>query len=51
MLVAVYITGGLLARGTELVTIQYINGSNGEGRGIFIEDGMMAIVSKYYKGY
>jgi hypothetical protein len=50
-LVAVHMTGGLPARGTELVTIQHINGSNGEGRGIFIEDGMMVTVSKYHKGY
>jgi len=50
LLVLKHLTGGLPARGTELVTVQYINSPNSEGRGIFIEDGLMVSVTMYHKG-
>ena len=49
-LVLVHMTGGLPARGAELVTIQFKNSANGESRGVFVEDGMMAAVTMYHKG-
>ena len=49
LLVLVHMTGGLPARGTELITVQYANGVNGGGRGIFIEDGLVACVTAYHK--
>ena len=50
LLVLVHMTGGLPARGTEVVTVQYMNSPNGESRGIFIEDGLMVYVTMYHKG-
>jgi hypothetical protein len=43
-------TGGQPARGTEVVTVQYMNSPNGESRGVFIEDGLMVYVTMYHKG-
>ncbi|CAN9175108.1 unnamed protein product [Alternaria alternata] len=45
----VYMTGGALPRGTELVLIKYRNSANGDSRGIFIEDGAVVFVTKYHK--
>lgn len=42
--------GGQPARGTELVTVTYMNMPNGEGRGVFVEDGLMVYVTRYHKG-
>lgn len=50
LLVLVHMTGGLPARGTEVVTVQYMNSPNGESRGIFIKDRLMVYVTIYYKG-
>ncbi|KAG9191444.1 hypothetical protein G6011_09532 [Alternaria panax] len=50
LLVLVHTTGGLPARGTEVVTVQYMNSPNGESRGVFIEDGLMVYVTMYHKG-
>tara|TARA_R110002003_G_scaffold3363_1_gene25212 strand:- start:1741 stop:2385 length:645 start_codon:yes stop_codon:yes gene_type:complete len=50
LLVLVHITGGQPARGTEVVTVQYVNSPNGESRGVFIEDGLMVYVTMYHKG-
>jgi superfamily II DNA helicase RecQ len=50
LLVAMHMTGGQPARGTELVTTTYANPPNGESRGIFVEDGLMVYVTLYHKG-
>jgi hypothetical protein len=50
LLVAMHMTGGQPARGTELVTTTYRNQPNGQSRGIFVEDGLMAYVTLYHKG-
>ena len=50
LLVAVHMTGGQPARGTELVTVTYKNLPNGQSRGIFVEDGLMVYVTMYHKG-
>jgi hypothetical protein len=47
--VVAHVTGGYPARGSELPTIQYKNGANGDIRGVFIEDGMVALVTMYNK--
>ena len=51
LLVLAHIIGRQPARGMELVTVQYKNSANGESRGIFIEDGLMVYMTRYYKGY
>ncbi|KAI9881994.1 MAG: hypothetical protein M1823_006286, partial [Watsoniomyces obsoletus] len=50
LLVAVHMTGGQPARGTELVTVTYKNMPNGQSRGVFVEDGLMVYVTMYHKG-
>ena len=50
LLVLAHMTGGLPARGTEVVTVQHVNSANGECRGVFIEDGLMVYVTMYHKG-
>ena len=50
LLVAVHMTGGQPARGTELVTVTYKNMPNGQSRGIFVENGLMVYVTMYHKG-
>lgn len=48
--VLTHMTGGFPARGSELVTVQYMNSPNGESRGMFMENGMLVVVTMYYKG-
>jgi superfamily II DNA helicase RecQ len=50
LLVAVHMTGGQPARGTELLTVTYANMPNGQSRGVFVEDGLMVYVTMYHKG-
>jgi hypothetical protein len=47
--VLVHMTGGGPPRGTELVLIKYKNSANGDSCRIFIEDGAVVFVTKYYK--
>ncbi|KAK4242949.1 hypothetical protein C7999DRAFT_36735, partial [Corynascus novoguineensis] len=49
LLVLMHMSGGQPARGTELVTVQYKNGTEGDIRGLFIEDGMVVFVTMYSK--
>jgi len=49
LLALVHMTGGLPPRGTELVTVQYKNSANGDSRGIFIENGLVAYMTAYHK--
>ena len=50
LLVLIHITAGLPPRGTELLTLQYQNSIQGGQRSIFIEDGLVACVTRYHKG-
>ena len=49
LLVLMHMSGGQPARGTELVTVQYKNGADGDVRGLFIEDGAVVFVTIYSK--
>ncbi|KAH0831828.1 hypothetical protein FOPE_02919 [Fonsecaea pedrosoi] len=51
LLVLIYMTGGGPGRGTEILTVRHRNDSTGEGRGIFIDGGLVDIVVGYHKGY
>ena len=49
MMALMHMTGGLPARGSEVVTVQYKNSANGDSRGIFVEDGLVVYVTAYHK--
>jgi hypothetical protein len=52
LLLLVHVTGGQPARGTELLTVQYCNPEDGQGRrNIFLENGLVSFVTFYHKGY
>ncbi|KAF2092349.1 hypothetical protein NA57DRAFT_50494, partial [Rhizodiscina lignyota] len=44
LLVLMYITGGQLARGIEIIIVQYKNSADGVGRDIFVEDRIVVYV-------
>lgn len=49
LLVLMYSSGWQPAQGTEVVTVQYKNGMEGDVRGSFIEDGLVVYVIMYHK--
>jgi hypothetical protein len=49
LLLLIHITGGQPARGTEIIGLMHINTTY--HRNIFIEEGLVAIVTSYHKGY
>jgi superfamily II DNA helicase RecQ/uncharacterized C2H2 Zn-finger protein len=49
--VLMHIAGGQPARGPEILSIRHSNTVKGRHRNIFIEDGMVAFVTRYHKGY
>lgn len=51
LLVAMHITGGQPARGTELLSVRHCNTWKGSHRNVFIEDGAVVFVTEYHKGY
>lgn len=51
LLLLLHITSGQPARGTELLTLRYMNTSNGHHRSIFIENGLVGTVTSYHEGY
>jgi len=51
LLVLIYMTGGQPARSRELLSIRYRNTEKGGTRCIFIENGLIVIVTFYDKGY
>ena len=52
MLALVHMSAGAPARATELVSIQQVNGRDARShRGIFIDQGMVAFVTSYHKGF
>jgi hypothetical protein len=46
-----HITSGQPARGPELLSIRHRNAAAGGQRNIFIEDGLVACVTRYHKGF
>jgi hypothetical protein len=51
LLLLIHMTGGQPARGTELLTLQWRNTTNGLRRNIFVENGLVSFVTAYHKGY
>lgn len=49
--VLVHVVGGQPSRAPELLSLQYINTETNQRRNIFIEDGMVTLVSAYHKGF
>ena len=48
----VHLTAGAPARGTEVLSIKAENGAESRAqRGVFIDEGMVAFVTSYHKGY
>ena len=51
LLVLAHITGGQPARGTEILSVRHSNTSMGGHRSIFVEDGLVVLVTRYHKGF
>ena len=51
LLILMHISGGQAARAPELLGIRWKNTEQGGVRNIFIEDGLVAFVTTYHKGY
>lgn len=51
LLVLFQMAGGGPGRGTEILTVRHRNDSTGEGRGIFMDGGLVDVVVGYHKGY
>lgn len=51
MLLLIHLTSGQPARGTELMYLQHSNTAQGHHRSIFIEGGLISIVTSYHKEY
>jgi hypothetical protein len=52
MLVLIHMSAGALARATELVSVQQVNGENARcHRGIMIDQGIVVFITSYYKGF
>lgn len=45
----VHLTSGQPARGTEIISLRHVNTIH--HRNLFVEDGLVAIVTSYHKGY
>lgn len=50
-LVLTLYTGGQLVRELEILSIRYSNVSKSDYRNIFIENRIVVLVTRYYKGY
>ena len=51
LLILMHISGGQAARAPKLLGIRWKNTEQGSVRNIFIEDGLVAFVTTYHKGY
>jgi hypothetical protein len=51
LLVVVHMTGGQPGRATELYSQHFKNSANGTQRSVYVERGLIAMVSTYHKGY
>lgn len=49
--VAVHMTGGAPARAPELLSVQHVNTETNRQRNIYIEDGLVVLVTAYHKGF
>jgi hypothetical protein len=49
--IAIHICGGQPAYAPELLSIRYKNTDSGGHRNMFVEDGMVALVISYHKGF
>ena len=49
--VAVHLTGGAPARAPELLSTQHVNTETNQQRNIYIEDGLVVLVTAYHKGF
>ncbi|KAJ6082793.1 hypothetical protein N7467_006928 [Penicillium canescens] len=49
--IAIHVSGGQPARAPELLSIRHCNTDSGGRRNVFIEDGLVAFVSQYHKGF
>jgi len=49
--VLIHVTSGQPARATEMIQARYCNTLQGEHRNIFIENGLVCLVSTYHKSY
>jgi hypothetical protein len=49
LLLLVHLTSGQPTRGTEIISLRHVNTTHHWN--VFIEDGLVAIVTSYYKGY
>jgi len=49
--ILVHITSGQPARVTEWLSIRHCNTLQGEHRNVFVEEGLISIVTSYHKGY
>ena len=49
--VAVHLTGGAPARAPELLSAQHVNTETNRQRNIYIEDGLVVLVTAYHKGF
>jgi hypothetical protein len=51
LLLLIHLTSGQPAWGTEILSLRHMNSFHGYHRSIFIENGMVSIVTSYHKGY
>lgn len=51
LLALMHLAGGQPARGTELLSVRYRNTAHGGHRNLFIEDGLVVMVTRYHKSY
>jgi hypothetical protein len=49
--VAIHVTGGQPARAPELLSVQHVNTQASRHRNVFIEDGLVTLVTAYHKGF
>ena len=49
--ICVHITSGQPLRGPELLSIRHRNSAAGRHRNVFIEDGLVAFITRYHKGF
>ncbi|KAG2001178.1 hypothetical protein GB937_010415 [Aspergillus fischeri] len=51
LLIVCHLTSGQPARGTEILSLRHVNTWHGQHRGIFVENGLVGLVTAYHKGY
>ena len=51
LLLLIHLTAGQPARGTEILSLRYVDTINGHHRNIFIDGGTVSTVTTYHKGY